>query len=90
MDERGEGVLRLLVLLISGLVIKVWSILVALLAVINLIITLFSGRRDKSIANFCEIWNTQAYIFVRYVTFVSNERPFPFGSLAANISKFKR
>lgn len=37
-----------------------------------------------------EIWNTQIYIFLRYMTFVTNERPFPFTGLTKNLSKFKK
>ena len=36
------------------------------------------------------IANTQVYIFIRYMTFVTNERPFPFNGLTKSMSKFGR
>ena len=46
------------------------------------------GKRLRDVAELSEIWNTQWYIFQRYIIFVSNQRPFPFGKLEKNISKF--
>jgi len=82
--------MRIVVGIITGIILSVWKILISALAVVNFFITFFTGKRNKEIANFCEIWNTQLYLFVRYMTFVSNERPFPFKKMDENISKFER
>ena len=89
MGERKEAWMRIIVAIVSGIVLGVWEYLIWVLAVINWIYTVFSGKRLKELANLSEIWNTQFYVFVRYMTFVTNERPFPFTSLTKNISKFK-
>jgi hypothetical protein len=39
-------------------------------------------------AEFSEYWNTELYKYARYLTFVTNDRPFPFSDLE-RISKFK-
>ena len=88
MTERKEAWFRLLVLIVSGIIIGIWSYLSRVLAVVGWFIVVFSGKRNKSIAEFVEIWNTQVYIFLRYMTFVSNQRPFPFRPLSRNMSKF--
>lgn len=80
--------MRILVGIVTGIILSVWKVLVTILAVVNFIVTLLSGKRYKEIAEFCEIWNTQTYVFLRYMTFVSNERPFPFNKMSKNISKF--
>jgi sorbitol-specific phosphotransferase system component IIC len=90
MNERTEAIVRIFVGLISGLILGIWKALVQVLIVVNLIITFITNKRNKEIANFCEIWNTQVYIFLRYISFVSNYRPFPFKNLEKNISKFDR
>jgi len=87
--ERKEGWFRILVLIISGIVFGVWSILVKVLAIINFFIVIFSGKRNKGMAEMCESWNTEYYRFIRYLTFVVNERPFPFTPLAEKITEFK-
>ena len=90
MNERKEAWMRIVVVIVSGIVLSVWKIFIQLLAIINWFITVFSGKRNKEIARMCEIWNTQIYIYIRYLTFVTNERPFPFKNLTKSISKFTR
>lgn len=89
MSQRKEAWFRVIVLIISGIIIGIWKALIQFLAVIHWVYVIFSGKRIKELAEFCEIWNTQTYIFLRYITFVSNERPFPFKKLSKNISNFK-
>jgi len=90
MGERLEVLMRIVVAIVSGIILTIWRVFIVLLAVINLVYTLIMGKRLKELARLCEIWNTQLYIFVRYLIFVTNERPFPFNSLTKNISKFKK
>lgn len=88
LSERKETLFRIIVAIVSGIILAVWNILVRVLIVLNFIYTLFAGKRHKGMAELCEWWNTEAYKFMRYITFVSNIRPFPFSSLE-RISKFK-
>ena len=88
--ERMEALMRILVLIVSGIILGLWRGLVQILGVIHWFIVIITGTRNKDIAKFSEIWNTQMYIFLRYLTFVANERPFPFESLTKNYSKFTR
>ena len=90
MSERTEVWMRIVVAIISGIVLSVWKIFIQLLAIINWFYTLFAGKRLKDLAELSEVWNTQTYIYLRYLTLVTNERPFPFKSLTENISKFKK
>lgn len=86
--ERKEAWFRILVAIISGIILSVWKSLIAILTIINWFIVVFSGKRNKSMAEFCEYWNTEAYKYARYLTFVSNKRPFPFSELQ-RISRFQ-
>ncbi len=90
MTERTEALMRILVAIVSGIILSIWKVLIQILAVIHWVITIVIGKRNKDLADFSEIWNTQVYIFLRYITFVSNKRPFPFKPLEKNISKFKK
>ena len=76
--ERREGWFRIIVLIVSGIILGIWSYLIRLFVVVNFIITIFTGKRHKGMANLSEYWNTEFYKFSRYMTFVSNKRPFPF------------
>ncbi len=85
--ERKEAWFRLIVLIISGIVLGVWKGLIQILFVIHWLAVVIGGARNKGLANFCEYFNTELYKFVRYLTFVSNKRPFPFTKLE-RMSKF--
>ena len=90
MTERKEAWMRIIVAIVSGIVLGAWQYFIFVLAIINWIYAIFSGKRLEELARMSEIWNTQNYIFVRYMTFLSNERPFPFKHLTRNMSKFRK
>lgn len=90
MVERVETLMRIVVCVVTGIILAVWSFLIRLFMIINFVWTLIVGKRIKELATLSEIWNTQAYIFIRYMIFVTNERPFPFTPLTKSISKFKK
>ena len=88
-NEVNEALMRIPVIIVSGIILCAWGYLVGLLIIVNFFYTIFSSKRMKEVALFSEIWNTQVYSFMRYITFVENKRPFPFSDLEKNISKFK-
>jgi len=90
MSERTEALMRIPVIIVSGIILGVWKILIHIFIIINLIWTLISDKRIRDLAELSEIWNTQVYIFLRYLTFVSNERPMPFTKLTKNMSKYQK
>tara|TARA_Y100000034_G_C6717431_1_gene317236 strand:- start:37 stop:315 length:279 start_codon:yes stop_codon:yes gene_type:complete len=87
-SERKEAWFRIIVIIVSGIILGIWKILIQILAIVNWIITVCSGKRNKEIADLCEYWNTEIYKYLRYLTFVTNDRPFPFSDVE-RMSKFK-
>ena len=87
LSERQEAFFRIVVAIISGIILSVWRILIKVLAIVNWVITIFTGKRNKDMADLCEYWNTEVYKYIRYMTFVSNKRPFPFSNVE-RMSKF--
>tara|TARA_Y100000310_G_scaffold345657_1_gene467820 strand:+ start:6692 stop:6964 length:273 start_codon:yes stop_codon:yes gene_type:complete len=90
MNERLEALLRILVLIVTGIILGLWRIIIKILVVVHFVYAIITNERSRDIAEFSEIWSSQVYTYLRYITFVSNERPFPFNPLAKNISKFKK
>ena len=88
-SERKEAWFRIIVVIVSGIILGVWRVFIKILAIVNWLITVFSGKRNQDLAELCEYWNTEAYKFLRYVTFVSNKRPFPFSNVE-RMSKFEK
>jgi len=66
----------------------VWRYFIIVLFIVNWVYTLFAGKRLKELAELSEVWNSQWYVFQRYLIFVTNKRPFPFGKLEKRMSKF--
>lgn len=86
--ERLEALVRIAVLLISGIVLRIWAILAFVIMFINWIVALVTGKRNKSLAEFTEYWSSCTYEFFRYLSGMTNRRPFPFGRLR-KLSKFE-
>ena len=87
-QERIEALIRIPVAIVSSIILSIWSYLTGLLILINWFMTLILGERNRTLALFCEYWNTEIYKFARYMTFMSNRRPFPFSRIEW-ISKFE-
>ncbi|MBT7102638.1 DUF4389 domain-containing protein [archaeon] len=88
-SEKKEAWMRIVVGIVSGIILDIWGALIFILAVLNWIITVFSGKRDRGVANFCEYWSSEMYRYLRYMTFATNQRPFPFSEMV-RLNKFER
>ena len=88
-EERKEALIRIFILIISGIILAAWRSFIYLLVIVNLVYTLVAGKRLRELAELSEVWNTQLYIFQRYIIFVSNRRPFPFEKLEKRMSKYE-
>ena len=88
--ERKEALMRILILIVSGTILTVWRIFIYLIIFVHLIYVLVAGKRMKDLAILSETWNTQWYIFQKYIIFLDNRRPFPFGKLGKNLDEFKK
>lgn len=81
MSERKEAWMRIVVGIISGIILGLWKIVVEVASIIHWFYVLFAGKRSKDLAEFCNSWNTQIYRYIRYMTFSTNARPFPFSDM---------
>lgn len=81
MSERTEALMRIVVGIVSGIIIGLWKILVNIISIIHWLYILFAGKRSKTLAEFCNLWATHVYRLIRYMTFATNSRPFPFSEL---------
>jgi len=88
-SERKEAWMRIFVGIVSGIILSIWRSLICILTIFHWLKVVFSGKRSKDLANFCEYWNTETYKFIRYLTFATNVRPFPFTSLQ-RLDKFEK
>ena len=82
MNERTEALMRVVVLIVSGIILSFWKGLIQILIVFHWVMVLITGKRIKGLAEFCHVYNCQIYAFMKYITFATNKRPFPFTELA--------
>ena len=87
MGERTEALLRIVIGPISGIILGLWKVIVQVVTVIHWFYAIITGKRNKGLAQFCNMWVTYAYNFIRYMTFTTNKRPFPFNEFGKNIEK---
>ena len=85
MSERIEALMRIPVGIITGIILAVWQYIIVLFVILNWFITIITGKRNKELYKFCHLWNRQMYVFLKYMTFVVNKRPFPFTPLAKKV-----
>ena len=85
--ERKEALMRIIVVIVSGIILGVWKILIQVLAIVHFFYVLFSAKRSRELAKFCHIWNDQAYKYLKYATFATNKRVFPFAPLGKIFDK---
>ncbi len=81
MSERKEALMRIVVGIITGIILGLWKILIEVIAIFHWFYVSFKGKRSLNLADFSNVWTTQAYRFIRYMTFTTNSRPFPFSDL---------
>jgi len=87
MSERKEALVRIIIAIVGGVLIYFWEMLIAVVALVHLIYVIIVNKRSKGIAKFCNTFNTYLYRYVRYITFTTNQRVFPFNGLGNDIEK---
>lgn len=87
MNQRKEGLIRILIVIVSGIIFYVWGWLILVLTIINLIFVLIFGKKIKEFEGFCEEFSKELNLFVRYLTFTTDERPFPFKKIFKKVNK---
>ena len=85
--EKKEVWMRIPIFIVSGFILHVWGFFIAIFALVQFILILVENKSNKELLKMCNIYLIQLYAFVKYVTFLSDKRPFPFGELEKEIEK---
>ena len=86
MSERTEALMRIVVGIVSGIILCIWKALIQVIVVIHFIYVIFSGKKYKELAGFANYWNVQSYKYVRYMTFTTDHKPFPFSEIEKDLT----
>lgn len=70
--------LRLFFMIVIAILYGVSRLVVGLVVVLQFFWVLFTGKTNPPLENFAQSLATYTYQIIRYLTFVSDQRPFPF------------
>lgn len=87
--DRKDTLMRIPIFIVSGIILYVWGFFILCFALIQLILILSKNKRNKELLRMSDVYLVQLYIFVRYITFLSYTKPFPFEELKKDINKIK-
>lgn len=85
--EQKESLIRIPITILGWIIMDLWAILITVTSIINLIIALFTGKRDKGLSKFSNYFATYMFNFVRYASLTTNKRPFPWEDFGKPIEK---
>lgn len=85
--NKNEVWMRIPIFIVSGLILHVWGFFIFCFAIAQFIIILIKDKKEEELSRMCNTYLIQLYIFIKYVTFLSEKRPFPFGELEKEIKK---
>ena len=85
--EQKEALMRIVIGIVTGIILHLWRVLIAVIAFVHFFYVLFTGKRHKGMAEFCHIFNDQLYKYAKYMTFATNKRVFPFADLGKQVDK---
>lgn len=77
----GEVLMRVPVGIISGVILYVWGIFIFCFAIVQLILILVKDKKEEELLKICDRYVIQINIFLKYITFIEDKRPFPFADL---------
>jgi uncharacterized protein YqhQ len=79
--DKNEVWMRIPIFIVSGIILHVWGFFIFCFALAQFIIILVNEKKEEELLRMCNTYLIQLYIFIKYVTFLSDRRPFPFGEL---------
>ncbi len=79
--NREDALMRIVVAIVSGIIFYFWMYAIFAFFIANLIYTLINGEKSLEISNLCVTFNKKIFDFWNYITFNSDEKPFPFENL---------
>jgi hypothetical protein len=88
-SEKKEVWMRIPIFIVSGIILHVWGFFIFCFALAQFVLILAKDKKEEELSRMCNIYLIQLYIFVKYVTFLSDKRPFPFGELEKEIKEKK-
>lgn len=88
-SERIEALIRIPLAILYAIIWYCLGIIVGVLALVQFVVVLIRGKRINRISKFQNGATMYVYTNLRYLLFISNERPFPFSDLRKPFEKIE-
>jgi len=85
--SKRETWMRIPIFIVSGFILDVWGFFILCFCLAQFVIILVEKKKNNELLRMCNIYLIQLYIFMKYIAFLSDKRPFPFGNLEKEIEK---
>lgn len=85
--EQEEALLRIPIAILGWIIMDLWAALIVITSIINIVIALVTGNRNKELSEFSNYFVTYMFNFVRYASLTTNKRPFPWNDFGKHIEK---
>jgi hypothetical protein len=73
--------MRIPVFILLGVILYVWGFFILIFSLVQLVVLLIEGKKEKEFSHISSMFSNQIYTFFKYITFLSDERPFPFSKM---------
>ncbi|MCX6746703.1 MAG: DUF4389 domain-containing protein [Candidatus Pacearchaeota archaeon] len=81
MGNKKEIWMRIPIFIVSGVILKVWGFFILIFALVQFILIFLEKKKEEEFSRMFNLFGEQLYCFIRYITFISEEKPFPFSGL---------
>jgi len=81
MSNKKEIWMRIPVFIVSATILKVWGFFILILALVQFVLILSGNKKEKEFLSMSTMFSEQFYCFIKYITFISEEKPFPFSKI---------
>ena len=81
MKNKRDIWMRIPIFFLSGMMLNVWAFFILIFSLVQLVLMLLEDKTEKEFLTISSMFSDQIYCFFRYISFVSEEKPFPFGKL---------
>ena len=78
--------MRVLYMAIFVIIFNILEFLIAALVIFQLLVLLFTGEKNQRVVGFGAMLSQYAYRILQYLTFNSEEKPFPFADWESEIT----
>ena len=73
--------MRIPIFIVSGVILYVWMFFTLIFSIVQLVLMLTENKKEKEFLNINSMFSGQVYTYFKYISFLSEEKPFPWGKI---------